>query len=80
MSDIDTMIRRDIEDDPSIQAKALTVEFRHKGLFPRRRMVHVGGIVQTEHEKSRIDQIAHHHAGDAYTVVNEVKLRENADA
>ena len=80
MSDIDTMIRRDIEDDPSIQVKALTVELRRKGLLPRRRFVHVGGTVQTEREKSRIDQIARHHAGDAYTVVNEVKLNEKADA
>ncbi len=80
MSDVDTMIRRDIADDSSIQIKALTVELRHKGLFPRRHFVHVGGTVQTEREQSRIGQIAHHHAGDAYRVVNEVKLKENADA
>ncbi|MCK4516297.1 MAG: hypothetical protein KAU31_13630 [Spirochaetaceae bacterium] len=79
MSDIDIVIRREIEDDPSVQAKALTVEVRRKGLFPRRFYVHVGGTVQTEQERGRIDQIAHHHAGDVYRVVNEVELKETLD-
>ena len=78
MSDVDAVIRRDIEDDVTIKVKALAVEIRRKGVFPRRRFLYVGGIVPTEHAKAKIDHIAHHHAGDAYRVVNDVQTEDTA--
>ena len=80
MAEVDEMIRREIEGDPTINVKALTVAIRHKGAIPRRHFLHVGGIAQTEHDKNQVERIARHHTGDAYTVISEVTIREREDA
>jgi hypothetical protein len=74
MTDISTTIQREIEDDESLEVKSVTVEITHKGLFPRRHFVHVGGSVKSEYQKERIETIARHHAGDSFRVINDVAV------
>jgi len=76
MSSVDTMILRDIEDDAGIKIKALGVEVYKKGFIPRKSYVRLTGIAHSAHDKDRVDQIAHHHCGDAFVVVDEIEVDE----
>ncbi len=46
-----------------------------KGLFNRRKVIHVFGAVSSESIKQKIGEIAQKHAGDAYDVSNEVRVK-----
>ena len=76
MSDIAMRIRKEIESDVTIKVKGLGVEVFSKG-FPRRRtFVRLLGHAPSAHDRDRVEQIAHHHCGDVYTVVDEIQLVE----
>ena len=75
MSDIINTIRRDIEDDFTINASELNLEVEKKGFIPRRKIIHILGAVENETSKSKIEQICTHHAGDNYTIVNDLLIR-----
>ncbi len=46
-----------------------------KGLFNRRKVIHVFGAVSSDIVKQKVDQIVHRHAGEAYDVSNELRVR-----
>ena len=75
MNDITSMIRRDIEDDVSINSHGVKIEIQSGGLFVRRKKLYLSGTVGSEMEKEKVSRIAEHHAGDAYEVVNDLSVR-----
>jgi hypothetical protein len=46
-----------------------------KGLFNRRKVIHVFGAVSTELVKQKIGEITQKHAGEAFDVSNEVRVK-----
>ena len=76
MSDVISMIMRDIEDDNSIKARDIIVEAKAKGLVKRRRYVHIHGSIDSTVAKDKVTRIAEHHAGDNYDVVNELAVKK----
>jgi hypothetical protein len=46
-----------------------------KGLFNRRKVIHVFGAVSSESVKQKIEEITKKHAGDAFDVSNEVRVK-----
>lgn len=80
MADVADMIVRDVQDDASIKVRGLAVEVSSKGLFSRRKTLVVRGTVTNRHDRDRIESIANHHAGDLYTIENQVEVREPAEA
>lgn len=75
MSELQSIIMRDIEDDVTISAKDISVQIESKGFLKKRRLVRLVGTVSSEVEKKKAGQIAVHHAGDAYDVVNELTIK-----
>ncbi len=76
MSDIVSMIMRDIEEDVTLQVSGLGVELQSKGILGRRKYIRVTGTVKSDLEREKMSRIAAYHAGDAYEVVNETTLRQ----
>jgi osmotically-inducible protein OsmY len=74
MADLSILVLRDIEDDVSISSKAISVQIEGKG-FLRKKTLKLTGSVGSETEKRKAGQIAAHHAGEAYQVVNELTVR-----
>ena len=75
MSDISNMILRDIEDDVSITGKDISVQVVGKGILKRKRQIRLTGSVGSEAEKRKAGQIAVHHAGSGYEVVNDLIVK-----
>ena len=75
MSDIQNLILRDIEDDPTITAKGITVEIQSKGFLKKTKTVHLVGSVNSETEKKKAIQIAVHFAGDNYDVIDDLTVK-----
>lgn len=48
-----------------------------KGLFKRRKVIHVFGAVSSEITKDKITDIVTKHAGDRYDVSNEVRVKQH---
>ena len=46
-----------------------------KGLFNRRKVIHVFGAVSSEVVKKKVDEITRKHAGDAFDVSNELRVK-----
>ncbi len=80
MADIIEMIRRDVEDDGAIKARAFTVDLLTKGFLVKRRTIRVSGRVANEHERDKIAGIVNHHAGDGYDIEMNVRIEEPAEA
>jgi hypothetical protein len=75
MPDLTALVLRDIEDDASIHSKGISVLIEAKGLLRRKKALKLTGSVGSEAEKKKAGQIAAHHAGDAYEVLNELSVR-----
>lgn len=75
MADIQNMIMRDIEDDPTITAKGITVEIQSRGFLKKTKTVRLVGSVNTEAEKKKAKQIAVHFAGDNYDVIDDLTVK-----
>lgn len=75
MADIVDMVRRDIEDDISINSHGVKLEAKIEGWLGRRKSLIISGIVENEIEKGKILKVAEHHAGDVYRVVNKLSLK-----
>ncbi len=69
------MILRDIEDDNSINARGVNVELSGQGLLKRRKSVRLIGSVDSEMQRQKIKRIAVHHAGNQYTVLDELSVK-----
>jgi hypothetical protein len=72
--DIDRRIIRDAEEDTTLHVKGLGVEIGKKSLFGRRKLLRIKGTVANEHEREKLVHIAEYHTGDAYDIVNELKV------
>ncbi len=46
-----------------------------KGLFNRRKVIHVFGAVSSDVVKQKIGEIVHKHAGDSFDVANELRVK-----
>ena len=79
MGDVARTIQSTIEDDPFINAPSVNVEVKKgKGLFNRRKVIHINGTVHSEEAKKRANDVAKKWAGDTYDLVNELKVKEKA--
>ena len=74
MADLSALVQRDIEDDVSISSKEISVQVERGG-FLKKKSLKLTGSVGSEAEKRKAGQIAAHHAGDAYEVLNELMVR-----
>jgi osmotically-inducible protein OsmY len=74
MADVSAMVLRDIEDDVSISSKDISVLIEGQG-FLKKKALKLAGSVGSEAEKRKAGQIAAHHAGEIYQVVNELTVR-----
>ena len=75
MSDPVGVIRRDIDEDISLRGADISIEIKKKGVFSRRKYIRVYGTVDKEVAKSKILEIVGYHAGDNFTVVDELTLK-----
>jgi osmotically-inducible protein OsmY len=75
MADVVGMVMREIEDDVTIASKDISVQIESKGILKRKKTLKLNGSVGSEAEKRKAGQIAAHHAGQAYEVVNELLVR-----
>lgn len=75
MSDPIGVIRRDIDEDLSLRGSDINIEIKKKGVLSRRKYLHVSGSVDKEVSKSKILEIVGYHAGDNFTVVDELTLK-----
>ena len=69
------MILRDIEDDNTINARGVNVEFSGKGVLKKRKTVRLIGSVESEAEREKVRRIAEHHAGDQYQIEDDLTVR-----
>lgn len=79
MSDVTSMIVRDVGDDNTINVSGLAVEVAKKGLFSRRKRLILKGVVKEKKARDKIESIALHHGGDLYDLENLIEIRETAD-
>jgi osmotically-inducible protein OsmY len=78
MSDLQRMITRDLEDDVTLNAKDINVDIVAQGFLKKQRFIRLFGSVRSEVEKRKAEQIAAHHAGDVYRVLNELAIKQPA--
>ena len=74
MAEISTTILEEIrtyENTPDIGVEIT----KAKGLFSRRKIIHIFGAVRSDDVRDKISQIALKHAGDNFDVSNEVRVR-----
>jgi len=76
MSDVIDMIRRDIEDDHSIKSHDILLEVKAKGFIRRRKFIRIHGATNSQQSKDKAAQIAQHHAGENFDVINELIVKE----
>lgn len=74
MADVSALVLRDIEDDVSIRSKDISVRIEGQG-FLKKKALKLTGSVGSETEKRKAGQIAAHHAGSLYQVLNELTVR-----
>ncbi len=76
MSDIQRFIMADLENETGIDAGKIGVELtRGKGLFNRRKVLHLFGHVGSEEEKERVGRIAERQVGDRYDLSNDLTIK-----
>ncbi len=66
---------RDMEADPTIDSKKLTIEITATGFLKKRKIIHLIGSVKSEPEKKKAMQIVSHFAGDNYEVANDLIIK-----
>ena len=70
MSDLTDTIMSEIESDPEIDAKSISLAEQSQGLFNKRKILRINGIVDSRGENERILQIVRKHAGNRYDIAN----------
>ena len=75
MSDIQNVIMRDLEADPTIDAKKLTIEMTATGFLKKRKIIRLIGSVKSEIEKAKAKWVVVHFAGDNYEVENNLVIK-----
>ena len=72
MTDIIDRIMAEIESDPTIDAKEISLDISAQGFLRRRRLLNVNGMVRSTAEKARIVGIVQRQAGNAYDVTDKL--------
>jgi hypothetical protein len=75
MSDIQNMVMRDIEADPTIDSKKLTIEITASGFLKKRKIIRLIGSVKSEIEKEKAMRVVVHFAGNNYDVENNLVIK-----
>jgi DNA polymerase III delta subunit len=75
MSDVTQAIMREIESDPTINATDILLDLESKGLFKKRKTLHIRGAVHSVDQKGKVVQIAQRHAGDECEVVDHLVVK-----
>ena len=70
MSDLTDTIMSEIESDPEIDAKSISLAVQSQGLFKKRKILRINGIVDSRSENERVLEIARKHAGNRYDIAN----------
>lgn len=77
MSDVQKFIMADLENEVEIDAAKIGVEVRRgKGLFNRRKVVHLFGHVRSEEAKERVAKVAERQIGDRFDLSNDLLIKE----
>jgi hypothetical protein len=74
MLDIQNTIMRDIETDPTIDSKGITIEIQAKG-FRKRKKIRLMGRVDSEIDMKKVMRKVEHFAGDNYEVENNLIVK-----
>jgi len=74
MLDIQNTIMRDIETDPTIDSKGITIEIQTKG-FRKRKKIRLIGSVNSEIDMKKVIRKVEHFAGDNYDVENNLIIK-----
>ncbi len=75
MSDLQSMVMRVIENDPTIDSTDVIIEIKTMGFLKKRKIIHLAGSVKSETEKKKAMQVVAHFAGDNYDVVNDLVIK-----
>ena len=75
MTDLVSTIMKDIQDDGLINATDVVMDITSKGFFQRRKFLRIHGSVKTEMEKKKVIQMAEHHSGDNYSILDELTVK-----
>ena len=65
-----------ISGESSIDASEIDIEITTRGLFQKRRVIHIIGTANSEEAKRKVTEIARQHAGDDYLVVNDLHVED----
>ena len=72
MSELSDRIMSEIESDPRIDAKAISLDVHSQGLFKTRKLLKINGIVASAAERDRILQIAKRQTGDRCRIADQL--------
>jgi hypothetical protein len=65
-------IMSEIESDPTINAREISLIITSKGLLKKNRILNINGLVESDTEKNRVMEIVKKHAGHEYEVADRV--------
>ncbi len=72
MTELTDTIMSEIESDPAIDAKSISLAVESGGIFKRRKILKINGIVDSPKEKDRILQIVRRQASDRYDIASKL--------
>lgn len=75
MVDIIAKIMAEIESDPTVNAKDISLEMTSKGFLKRRKILNVHGSVKSTAEKDRVMKIVQREAGDNYDIADKLAIK-----
>jgi hypothetical protein len=72
MAELIDKIMAEIDSDPTISAKEITLDIQSKGFLKRTKILNINGLATSVAERDAIMKLVQHHAGDNYEVVNKL--------
>ena len=72
MSELTDRIMSEIESDPRLDAKAISLDVQPQGLFNRRKLLKINGIVESAAHRDRILQIVKKQTGNRCTIADQL--------
>ena len=75
MADIVKTIMAEIETDLTIKAMDICLDIESKGLFKKRKSLHIHGAVHSQDQMDRVVKIVKHHAGESFDVVDHLSIK-----
>ncbi len=70
MTNLIDKIMSEIESDPRIDAREISLDIRSKGLLRRKRTLNVIGMVESKDERDKVLEIARRQAGTDYEITD----------